>query len=69
MKKIIFINTFLFLIFMQVFANNIRGGLPFFFNYHPNDYSGFSQNWSATINSKGFLFVANGDDVLMYNDV
>ena len=25
------------------------------------------QNWSVTINSKGFLFVANGDGVLMYN--
>jgi len=50
-----------------VSAQTFRGGLPFFTNYHPSDYKGYSQNWSITSNSKGVLFFANGDGIMIYN--
>lgn len=62
---------FLYVIFL-IFSGTLQGqhlsgGLPFFTNYHPSDYKGYSQNWAITSNSKGLLFFANGDGVMLYN--
>ncbi|HCB63241.1 MAG: hypothetical protein A2W93_11280 [Bacteroidetes bacterium GWF2_43_63] len=67
MRKVFIICIFVFSVLSVVRADELRGGLPFFFNYHPSEYHGYSQNWVITSNSKGFLFVGNGDGILMYN--
>ncbi len=48
-------------------GQDFRGALPFFTNYHPSDYKGYSQNWSIASNSRGLLFFANGDGIMLYN--
>lgn len=67
MRKFVFICVLTLSVLTSVRAQELRGGLPFFFNYHPSEYRGYSQNWVITNNSKGFLFVGNGDGILMYN--
>jgi len=67
MRKIVMICLLFFAVLPLAKAQELRGGLPFFVNYHPSEYRGYSQNWVLTSNSKGFLFVGNGDGILMYN--
>lgn len=67
MRKLVIIFILFLSVLLNASAEDLRGGLPFFTNYHPSEYRGYSQNWVITSNSKGFLFVGNGDGILMYN--
>jgi signal transduction histidine kinase len=42
-------------------------GKPFISNYYAKDYKGHSQNWSITQDDRGFIFIGNGDGVLIYD--
>lgn len=42
-------------------------GKPFISNYYAKDYKGHSQNWSVTQDDRGFIFIGNGDGVLIYD--
>lgn len=67
MRKYLIIFVLLFVSPAGAYAQDLRGGLPFFINYHPSDYKGYSQNWVITGNSKGYLFFGNGDGLMIYN--
>lgn len=67
MRRLLFIILTVSFFASGIHAQTFRGGLPFFTNYHPSDYKGYSQNWSITSNSKGVLFFANGDGIMIYN--
>ena len=67
MIRPLFILFFALSLFYSLNAKEIRGGLPSFKNYHPSEYNGYSQNWVITSNSKGYIFVGNGDGILMFN--
>lgn len=67
MRKLLIILCLVFSALLNARADELRGGLPFIINYHPSEYHGYSQNWVITSNSEGFLFVGNGDGILMYD--
>lgn len=50
-------------------AQNTLKGFPFVTNYLPEQYHGYSQNWSIDFDKNGYVFVANGDGVLHYDGI
>lgn len=46
---------------------NEEHGTPFFRNYPPREYHGYSQNWSIVQSITGLLYFANGDGVMEYD--
>ncbi len=42
-------------------------GSPFITNYYSKDYKGHSQNWSAIQDDRGFMYIANGNGILVYD--
>jgi len=44
-------------------------GTPFIRNYPPREYKAFSQNWQIVQDSRGVMYIANGDGVLEYDGV
>jgi len=67
MRNTLIITILFFFLRVLPQAQELTGDLPYYINYHPSDYHGYSQNWVITSNSKGLLFVGNGDGILMYN--
>lgn len=53
----------------QPAAQNLLKGFPFVTNYLPEQYHGYSQNWSIDFDKNGYVFVANGDGVLHYDGI
>jgi DNA-binding CsgD family transcriptional regulator len=60
---------FLFAIFLSLPGySQVRSlGVPFIVNHSRGTYNASTQNWSATQNSKGFLYFGNNDGVLEYD--
>jgi hypothetical protein len=44
-------------------------GLPFLRNYSPREYRAQSQNWAATQDQRGVMYIGNNDGVLVYDGV
>ncbi|MFC2104758.1 response regulator [Bacteroidota bacterium] len=42
-------------------------GKPFITNYFAKDYIGHSQNWAAIQDDRGFIYIANGNGILVYD--
>lgn len=71
MRKYFFVY---FLLFLPVSLTSQNGsqyetGLPFISNYLPEDYKAASQNRGIVQDSRGVIYIANGDGVLEYDGV
>jgi len=42
-------------------------GRPFITNYYAKDYKAHAQNWSVTQGDRGFIYIGNGDGILIYD--
>ncbi len=44
-----------------------ENGKPFVQNYSPKEYRGHTQNWDIVQDSRGIIYIANGDGILEYD--
>ncbi len=65
-KYIVFSCVF-FLCFFIYFSSKAQIGKPFIHNYSLKEYKGHIQNWSLAQDSRGVMYIGNGDGILEFD--
>ena len=55
------------LILLKTFAFSNENGFPLVTNFNPVTYNSHPQNWGIIQDDRGFMYIANGDGVLVYD--
>lgn len=68
-KQILYFSfTFILSIYMSISVNaQNENGNPFITNYCAEDYKGHSQNHSVIQDKRGFIYIANGNGIIVYD--
>lgn len=69
MKRIFLLLSFFLLPVLVVTAGRVQLGVPYFVNYTAADYSGNNRNSDILIDDRGFVFVANFEGLLYFDQV
>ena len=59
--------TILFFFITNPLISQNETGRPFVTNYYSKDYNGHAQNWAAIQDDRGFIYIGNGNGILVYD--
>jgi ligand-binding sensor domain-containing protein/DNA-binding CsgD family transcriptional regulator len=68
-RKLVLVTGLICLIINTASGEVKEIGTPFIRNFAKSDYSASTQNWSVAQDSKGFMYFANNDGLLVYDGV
>ena len=67
MKRFFYLFVFVLLSVLTVQADRTQLGVPYFVNYSSTDYMGNNRNSDILVDDNGFVFVANFEGILYYD--
>lgn len=69
LRRVIVITVYIFSCNNIASADIKNTGTPFIHNFRVNEYRAGTQNWSIAQDTRGFMYFANNDGLLVFNGV